>query len=89
MVPECCAKRQWGSLFEKDTHLDGRVCAPGGVFKHGANLVFSDSWKPLDELRNRGSVFQVLEERRHRYAGSAKHPGATESFRITLNGRAG
>ena len=59
------------------------------MLKHRTRLRETDARKPLDELIDRRAIFEVLEQRRDWHARAAEHPGATEAFRIVLDGFAG
>ena len=82
-------QRDWSTLVEQYAHSGNSQGAPRRVLQHGANLLECDAGKPLNELRDERAVLEVLEERRHRYAGAAKYPGTTYAFGIAFNGRTG
>src|SRR6266404_2308031 len=84
----------WSSLIEKDSHRDGRAVLSSdfseallGVLKNGDDLLWSYARKPLQELIDGGTRFQVFEKRSHGYAGSAKNPGPADSVFRTLHFR--
>ena len=60
MGGEVFAKRDRGTLVEKDTHLS-RFERAGGVFKYGTDLNKCDAREPGNEVRDLGPVFEVLE----------------------------
>jgi hypothetical protein len=39
-------------------------------------------------LRDKGTVFEILEKCGHRHTGAAKYPRSAHTFRVSLNGRA-
>ena len=51
----------------------GRVETPRGKFKHSDHL-FVREMKPLGDLVNRGSRFQIFEHERHRHSGVPEEP---------------
>src|SRR5207302_7204022 len=57
------------------------------MVEHGADLLESDTRKPIHELRRDGSIFKILEECRHRHARTAEYPGTAHAVGIPFNGR--
>jgi hypothetical protein len=51
-------------------------------------LLARDARKPVQEIVDAGSVFQILKERLHRDTSSPKHPRTTHFTRHALDGRA-
>ncbi len=62
---------------------------PRRMLQHGANLLQRDAREPLDELRHECAVFEVLEQRRHGYPRTAKHPNTAHALRVALDGWTG
>ena len=58
------------------------------MVEHGADLLESDTRKPIHELRRDRTIFEILEERRYRHARAAKHPDTAHAVGIPFNGRA-
>src|SRR2546425_13348676 len=58
------------------------------MVEHGADLLESDTRKPIHELRRDRTIFEILEERRYRHARDAKHPDTAHAVGIPFNGRA-
>jgi hypothetical protein len=58
------------------------------VFEDGLGLLADDAGEPGEELVQRGSGFEVLEERRDGHPGAAEHPGAAHSIGVALYRRA-
>lgn len=56
------------------------------MFENGLDLATVNSLEPLQEIVDRGTVSQVLEQCRNRHARAAKHPCATHGSRVSLNG---
>jgi len=56
--------------------------AAGGVFQNGFDLRLGHSWKPFDKLNYRGTVLDVIEQRAHGHARTAKYPGAARDARV-------
>ena len=59
------------------------------MLEHDTGLLQGDAGKPIDELMNRGVVFEVLEERGHGYASAKKDPSAAHSGGVLLDNSAG
>ena len=78
-----------GSVIKEDPHLCNGERTAGSVLQHGARLVQTDSWKPLQELMDRRVVFEVLEESGDRDARPLEHPGTTHPRGVALDSRAG
>jgi hypothetical protein len=83
MVDQLSSKRDRSSLIEKDSHLRGRTVlsldfrkALFGMGKHGYYLLSRYAREPFQKLIDRCARFQVLKERSHRDASSAKDPCA-------------
>lgn len=57
------------------------------MLKHGSNLLDRDAGKPLNEPRNKCTVFEVLEERGNRNSSAAKHPSTTHDLGIAFSCR--
>jgi hypothetical protein len=55
------------------------------VLKHGSRLVENDPQKPFNELVDRCTVFEVLEECRCRHARAAKQPSATVALGVVFD----
>jgi hypothetical protein len=53
--------------------------------QNGLYLIPCETIKHVDDLVDRKAIFQILEDRRNRYARSAKHPGATDLSRYALD----
>lgn len=83
MGGEVFAKRDWGTLVEKNAH-SSRFERAGGVFEHGTDLLERDARKPGNKVRDLRPVFEVLEQGRDGNAGAAKHPSATYALGITF-----
>jgi hypothetical protein len=62
MMAERLSKGRRGALIEKHLHSSWCEGAAGGMLKYGTGLLGGDTRKPLDELVQRGIIFQVLEE---------------------------
>lgn len=77
------------TLVKQYAHSCNSQGAARRVFQHGADLLDSDAGKPLNELRNERAVLEVLEQRRHRHPGAAKHPGTAYALGIAFNGGTG
>jgi hypothetical protein len=58
------------------------------MFEDGPNLFKRYTREPLHELRNRCSVFEVLEQSGNRHAGAGEHPSTADSLGISFYGRA-
>ena len=82
-------KRRRRSLVEQDSHLRRGERAARRVFKDSTHLFERDAGKPLDELRDGRTIFEVLEQRRDRHATAAEYPGTAASRGITLDGLTG
>lgn len=84
MPYQMISKRDWGSLIEKDSHLElvsdeldlGEAML--GVGENGYDLVKSDSWKPLEKLIDGCAGFKVLKQGAHRHTRATKNPGTAE-----------
>ncbi len=76
------------TLIKQCAHLGSGERATRGVVQHRTNLFESDPGKPVYKLGHKGAVLKILEQRRHGHAGAAEYPGATDAFRVALNGRA-
>jgi len=66
-----------------------RKCAASGMLEHGTNLVQCRPRKPVDELVDRDTILQVLEQRGHRNARGFEQPCAAYALRVALHCRAG
>ncbi len=55
------------------------------MIQDGPHLFYRHTWKPFDKLIDTASVFEIFEKSRNRNTCTTKNPGATYSFRITLN----
>ena len=58
------------------------------MFQHRTRMLQRDPGEPLDELVDRGVIFQILEKRGHRDTGAAKDPRTTHTSGVSFNGRA-
>lgn len=56
------------------------------MLKHRADLLKSDTRKPVNKVRDVCPILEILEESSHRDTSTAKNPRATHTLRITLNG---
>ena len=56
------------------------------MVEHGADLLESDTRKPIHELRRDGSILKILEEGRYRHARTAKYPRTAHAIRIPFDG---
>ena len=83
------AERSRRALVEKDLHLRIRQCALRGVLQDRVNLLRSGPFEPFDEVVDRGSIFQVLEQRGDRHSRTAKDPCATHTLGIAFDSGAG
>ena len=54
-------------------------------FQNSFYLRSLNAGKPFQELFNRGAIFEILEEGGYWNPGATKNPGATYSFRVTLD----
>ena len=57
------------------------------VIENRTDLMERHSGKPLDKLRHRSAVFEILKQRGDGNTCPAKNPGTTNTFRIALNCR--
>ena len=57
------------------------------MLQDGPNLLDGHARKPLDELRYKCTVFEVLEERCDRHSRAPKNPGTTHALGVPFNGR--
>lgn len=73
-------------MVEQDSHLRGGKSAAGGVFKYGAGLLKRDAREQLDELPDRYSVFEVLEQGSDWHACTAEYPSPADAFDVALDG---
>jgi hypothetical protein len=55
------------------------------MIEHGFNLFSADAGKPLKELRDCGSVAQVLKQGGHWHAGATKDQGATHFIGVIFH----
>ena len=49
-----------------------------GVLKYLPHLFECDTTEPFDELGERSAIFEILEQRGHGHARTAKHPSAAK-----------
>jgi hypothetical protein len=82
------AQRDGRTLVKKDAHSSRRQRALRGVVEHLPSLLRRDPWKPIHELGNIRSVFQVLEKGGDWHACTAKHPSSTYALWVSLYCRA-
>lgn len=87
MLRQGIAQRDRRPLVEQDAHLGRSQRTACCVLQDSTRLPEGDAWKPLDELRDQGAVLEVLEQRRHGYAGTPEHPGSADAIRIALDRR--
>lgn len=78
------AQRQGRPLVEEDLHLGGRERTPSRVFKNSLGLVDRHAGEPIDELMDRGVVFEVLEQRGDRNASPPEHPSSAHATWVAL-----
>ena len=57
----------------------------GRMVEDPTRLLDIDNLEPLHELSYLDSILQVFKQSRNRNAGAAKHPGAPQAPRVTLN----
>jgi hypothetical protein len=60
------------------------------VFRVGQDrhrLIAGHAWKPLEEIIHAGALFEILEQRAHRYARAGEQPGATHALGSPLDRR--
>ena len=58
----------------------------GGLLEHEPGLLARHPAKSLEKVGQLRPVLQNLEERGHRHARAAKHPGATDALRASVHG---
>jgi hypothetical protein len=51
-----------------------------GVAKYRIDLGFGDTGEPFNKIRDRGAIFEVLEQSRNRDARSRENPSAAHRF---------
>lgn len=73
---------------QPDRLLRRRKSALRSMFQYRANLLGGDAREPLDEVVNRGAVFQVLEQRSDWDACARENPGTADALVDALNRRA-
>lgn len=77
------------TLIEKHPHLGRYLSAPRRVVKNGASLITGNARKLIQELRDFGSVFEILKQGRDRYAGTLENPRPAYPIGVTFYSRAG
>ena len=89
MTCERMPQRNRGSLVKQDTHLCSQQRGSGRVFQDVTRLRHGYAGKPLDELMNRGILFQVLEKCGNGNPRTAENPSTAYAVRVALDIGAG
>ena len=85
-MPRQVVSQRFGcALVEENAYLGKRQGASCSVIEDRADLLECDAGKPLDKLRRRRAVFQVLKQGGHRNPCPAEYPGATHAFWAPLD----
>ncbi len=58
------------------------------MFQHATGLLWGDTGKPIQKVLDSRAVFNVFEQRSHRYAGTLEYPRAADAISIALDSRA-
>ena len=61
------------------------VQATGSVFQHQIHLLAGYAGKPFHELVDRGTAFQIREERGNWNASSSENPSSADLLRVTFD----
>ena len=86
MTTQDLAQRDRGALIEEDSQRLRFSIRSGSrlnqtvfsVLQNSDDLFVRDTRKPFQEVVRAGPIFEVLEQRAHRHAGSLEHPGPTD-----------
>jgi hypothetical protein len=87
MCREVATKGSRGSLVGQDSHSRD-FQGLGRMFQHATGLLRRDARKPLQKVLDRRAIFNVLEQRGHGHASTAKNPRAADAISVALDGRA-
>ena len=85
LVFEVISKRRRRALVKEYAH-SCHLQRSRRVLQHDTRLLRGDTREPAHEVIDIRAVFEVLEERFHRYAGTTKYPRAADTLWITFNG---
>ncbi len=77
-----------GSPVEQNSY-SGCDQGLGGMPQYGLGLLQRHAGKPIDEVREAGTVFQVLKEGSHGESHAPEHPGAADPLGIAFDRRTG
>ena len=88
MAGQVVSQRGRGSLVEQNSH-SGCDQGLGGMLQYGLGLLQRHAGKPIDEVREAGTVFQVLKEGSHGDSRAPEHPGAADPLGIAFDRRTG
>ena len=67
---------------------DRIVQAPGSVLQHQIHVLAGYTGKPFHELVDRGTAFEIREERGNRNSSSEENPRSADLLRVTFDSRA-
>lgn len=86
---EMPSKWRGRALVEQNLHLGHGQRTACSVLQNDTCLLQRDPWKPVDELVDRGTVLEILEECSDRNACPAKNPGPAHAIGVALGSGAG
>jgi hypothetical protein len=85
MADQVPPQRRWRTLVEQNAHSDRGHRTARGMFEDRANLFERDARKPLDDLGQRGALFEILEEGRDGHTSTSEHPRSAHALRMPLH----